>query len=476
MYLPRRFLFVLLVCVLAFSSLLFSVQETYAQSPQDVFYPSVQKLNQDKKDLRDQAGDGQIRVSGQEANNYQLSSTLYNLANMIGCTDPEECKPRETALGNVTYLIGMLYSHPPASGFAYMQNLFVNAGLVQPVYAQGIGFAGLTPLLPLWKTTRNIAYLAIILVMVAIGFMIIFRMHIDPKTVISLQAALPKIVLTLILITLSYPIVGFMIDLMYLVMAILISVIATGTENASNVSELQTYFMTAGLGQLFGTIFMGTYAALPRLVWANLPIYGTGSGIAAIIGAIASMGHPVGWAITSGILGLPIILVAILFLGLLFTFIRIWLLLLNSYIQLLIALVLGPLQLLTEAIPGRSAFTEWILNIMANLIVFPATVAVLMFGQFLTNINPTSTLFSPPLVGVPGAGGFPAFLGLGIMFLAPTLIAQIKKMFHPKPALPLTAGTAFAPLTGAVQTGMGAASQLYYAKSFFEMFKKPQHP
>lgn len=470
MYLPKRFFFVLLLCVLAFSSLLFFVQEAYAQSPQDAFYPSVQKFDQVKKDLQKEAAkDGKVRVSGQETNNYLLNSTLYNFTNMIGCTDPEICKPKETALGNVSQLIGMLYTNPPASGLAYMQNLFANAGLVQPVYAQGIGFAGLVPLLPLWQTTRNIAYMVIILIMVAIGFMVIFRMHIDPKTVISVQAALPKIVLTLILITLSYPIVGFMIDLMYLVMAIVIAVIAQGSGQSARIPEFQSYFMTANGWHLLGTIMTGGFAAALNLVIGqNLVNFGIADLLTLLGFFVANMWHPSGQAIAAGFLSLPIIIALIVFLGLLFTFIRLFLLLLNSYIQLLIALILGPLLLLAEAIPGRSAFTEWILNVIANLVVFPATVAVLLFAEYLANISTTSAtgIFSPPLIGIPGGeGAFPFFLSLGVMFLAPTLVAQIKKLFHPKSALPLTAGTAFAPLTGTVQTGMGAASQFYYLQN-----------
>ena len=482
MYLPKRFFFVLLLCVLAFSSLLFFVQETSAAAsvnPQDVFYPSVQSLNQDKKNLRKEAGrDGKVRVSGQEANNYGLASTVYNIMTWIGCTDVELCDSKQTGLGNVSQLIGMLYANPPASGLAYTQNLLANAGLVRPVYAQGVGFAGLVPLLPLWQTTRNISYMIIILIMVAIGFMVIFRMHIDPKTVISVQAALPKIVLTLVLITLSYPIVGFMIDLMYLVMAIVIAVIAQGSGQSARIPELQSYYMTANGWHLLGTIMGGGFAAAWNLGVQNAGNFGIAEALTLLGVWVANMGHPGGWAITAGFLGLPLLIGLIVFLGLLFTFIRLFLLLLNSYIQLLIALILGPILLLAEAIPGRSAFTEWILNVIANLVVFPATVAVLLFAEYLANISTTSAtgIFSPPLIGIPGGNNaFPFFLSLGVIFLAPTLVAQIKKLFHPKPALPLTAGTAFAPLTGAVQTGMGAASQFYYLKMTFPKLFGGEH-
>ena len=156
----------------------------------------------------------------------------------------------------------------------------------------------------------------------------------------------------------------------------------------------------------------------------------------------------------------------IITLGIIFTFIRILMLLLNSYIQLLIGLVLGPLQILFEAIPGRNTFSQWLSNIVANLVVFPTTVAILMFSVFLTQLNlDSSQLLTLPLTWVPGEGAFSGLLGLSVLFLSPTMIATVKKQLRPKPVLPVSAGTVFSPITGGAQTAMGAASQFYYLKS-----------
>ena len=53
-------------------------------------------------------------------------------------------------------------------------------------------------------------------------------------------------------------------------------------------------------------------------------------------------------------------------------------------------------------------------------------------------------------------------MGLGMIFLAPNLVASVKKVFQPKPTVPISAGTMLSPLTGAVGTGMGAMSNFYY--------------
>lgn len=425
----------------------------------------LQQYNQDRRAAVDAADKGQTLIEGRGTNQFMLNTLVLNTTNSILCTDNDShyCDPRITAMGNVTYAMRTIYDNPPASFAWYMEDTLANAGLAPKAYAQGIGFVALSPLLEVWKAARNIAYAVLIIIMVTIGFMIIFRMKIDPKTVISIQAALPKIVLTLILVTFSYPIVGFLIDMMYVVMAVVISVMANamGGDFANQVGQLQTQYMTGGVPVLLGSVFSGGFRSLGQFVQGLWPTYLAGSGAtAAILAAFASAGWMsllLGPGIIAGIFLL------ILVLGLLFTFIRILMLLVNSYIQILISLILGPILLLREAIPGQSAFTEWILNIMANLSVFPATVAVLLFGWFLTtrgvNGNP---LWVPPLAGLPGPSIFPAFLGISVIFMAPNLIASIKKMFHPKPALPISAATPLAPITGAVGTSMGAMQQFYY--------------
>ena len=42
----------------------------------------------------------------------------------------------------------------------------------------------------------------------------------SPQTIVTIQSALPKIVVTLILVTFSYAIAGFMVDLVYVVMGL----------------------------------------------------------------------------------------------------------------------------------------------------------------------------------------------------------------------------------------------------------------
>jgi len=466
MTLPIKLSFLLFTSFTFVLILISKPDNVFAQNPQDIFLPSVEKLNQEQIETRKEAQDkNAVQINDLDIGSRQLTVSMFALtSNVIPiCTDSEFCPKQPTALGTVVQLMDTLYANPPASGVAYVYDLLANAGLLaKPTHAQGIGFAALSPFLPLWRTARNIAYAILIIVMIAIGFMIIFRMKIDPKTVISIQAALPKIILTLIIITFSYAIVGFLVDIMYLVMAIMIRLMADGMggDFARNVNKLQTQYMTGGVGTLFGSIFSGGFRSVDDLFKAFWYIVPGGTGVGLLVAAFMHA-HPFGWAALIGASGLSLLFLLIMALGLLFTFFRLLMLLFNSYMQVLIAVIIGPIQLLTEAIPGRSAFSGWILNILANLVVFPATAALLMFAMYLTSSNITASVWTPPLIGA-GAAVFQAFLGLSIIFIAPGLVASVKKIFHPKPALPITAGTAISPLTSSAQTAMGAASQFYY--------------
>jgi hypothetical protein len=477
-HLPKRLLIVFLSLFIFLFLPNFTLQQTYAGVPSDIFNTNLLQKNEMEKQARQKDIDEGLQVFSTRTNNSDLQDTMYNVTNMIICTDNDVCGTRPTALGAIASVIGTMYANPPASGLAYTRHVLQNAGLLaKPAHAQGIGFAGFSPLLDLWQATRNIAYTAIILIMVVIGFMVIFRMKIDPKTVVSIQAAIPKIVLTLVIITFSYAIVGFLVDVMYLVMGILIYVVAQANPAwVSRVGDFQQHFMSAGLFELGGKVFSVGFSTLDDFFKSGLNAIGATSVLGSIIGAVTTTvaSGPIGWTgALIGFVALPTLLVFIIVLGLLLTWIKLAMILLNSYIQILLALVLGPIQLLTEAIPGKSSFGQWIMNILANLIVFPATTVLLMFAEFLATLNtgqwPTSpnssAIWTPPMTYVPGTGTFPAFLALGMIFLMPTLVMQIKKSFAPKPIMPLTPSVLFAPLTGATQTTMGMASQFYYMQN-----------
>lgn len=120
------------------------------------------------------------------------------------------------AIGLMGNAITMLYTPPFHTG-TYFQNLASNFGLVKTAHAQitGTGFQGLLPIIKLWEVFRNAVYLIFVLVFVIIGIAIMLRVHIDPRTVMTIQNQIPKIIVGIIVVTFSFAISGFLIDIMY---------------------------------------------------------------------------------------------------------------------------------------------------------------------------------------------------------------------------------------------------------------------
>ncbi|HEV2340073.1 MAG TPA: hypothetical protein VGT05_04980 [Patescibacteria group bacterium] len=137
-------------------------------------------------------------------------------------------------LALVNQAIIATYTNQPLHTSDYLTYMGRNFGLVKPAYAittppctYSIGFCGLTPLLNIWVIFRNFVYLFFALVFVFIGLLIMLRVKIDPRTVMSVQNQIPKIVIGLILVTFSFAIAGFLVDLMYVATSLILNLFAS---------------------------------------------------------------------------------------------------------------------------------------------------------------------------------------------------------------------------------------------------------
>lgn len=110
--------------------------------------------------------------------------------------------------------VNFVYDNPPPfSGGAYLASL--NPLKAEQAYAAGADVLGITR--EIWQAFRDIAYFLSIVILIFIGAMIMFRVRFGrPGLEVTLMAAVPKIVVTLILITFSYAISGFLVDIYYL--------------------------------------------------------------------------------------------------------------------------------------------------------------------------------------------------------------------------------------------------------------------
>lgn len=353
----------------------------------------------------------------------------------------------------------------PVSSTHYGSYLASKFNVPERAYAQGedgVGFDELKPLLNLWVSFRNITYLIFVILFVIIGVAIMFRVKIDPRTVMTVQNQIPKIIIALVLVTLSYAIAGFLIDMMYVFMYLSYNIFAPtlGNNAGLNPVDLQgsnpitavgalggvkiAVHASSGIGHIIGSLFDGTYGKIIAGVVGALLGAGAGfaiPGVGPLLGGVFSIVGGVGgflagsklFAIIGGIIAFLVIAIAILL-----ALFRLWFALLKAYIFILISVVLAPLYIASGLIPGRSGFGAWIRTMVANLAVFPATLVMLLLGKTFVHAfgsfspisggsTSSSSNFVPPFIGNPGdPTNFAALIGLGIILLTPEVVTMVR--------------------------------------------------
>ena len=155
--------------------------------------------------------------------------------------------------------IATLYQ-PPISGVQYIAHT-INNFLGKPTYAaNGFGFdqlSGANGIMNLWKTTRNAVYSLISLFFIILGILIMLRIKISPQATISIQVIIPKIIITLVLVTFSYAIVGLLIDFSYVFQGIILSLIYDPKSGFNE--SLQTIFANYDVPKLMNLNFGGVW-------------------------------------------------------------------------------------------------------------------------------------------------------------------------------------------------------------------------
>lgn len=430
--------------------------------------------------------------------NEALSSNLVSLFNGITGGIPKEVfqayesggGPQYAyvpggAFGNMNNMIAALYT-PAASGIEYIAEA-KDKFLGKPAYAQGVGFTGLQFLLPLWRGFRNLIYVISSLVFVGIGIMIMLRVKISPQAVITVQSAIPQLITTLILVTFSYAIAGLVIDICNLLQAVIVAILFSVQGKGLNESLFQGFWWGSGFPIIsdilnaFGALFtpenftfsslsnptlrdmqMLTSRATPG--WLSLTMLGgllgsiiTGfflGGVGSIFGSTVNfvgdiVGRGIGGAVGGlvGALIIPIILCIIVGIWL----IKLYFGLIKCYVTLIFKIVLGPLEIGAGAFPNaKIGFNTWILDVVANMAVFP------IIGIFLVLLNIlvdaiagggaasstgvfSSPVWSPNLISANGIIS-PSILaacvglaGLALLSKLPEMVPQFIFMIKPSP-------------------------------------------
>ncbi len=374
------------------------------------------------------------------------------------------------AIGAIGQFIAYTFT-PPISSGDYVRYLSGNFGITKKAYAQnpcavdtnapqGVGFCGIQPLLKIWVEMRNIAYLLFVLIFVIIGLAIMLRVHIDPRTVMSIENQIPRIIIGILLVTFSFAIAGFLIDVMYvsiyLVGGVLFPLITPApTEFGLNdVATAPTPFDAinrlwgGGFGELSNQGKV-TIESLITNVLGGQGVDNTSPGIFQLF-------------TFQGIVGLIVGLLAflIIFIALIYTAIRLWIILVVAYISILLDIVFAPFWFLIGLFPGSTlGVGAWFKDMLANLAVFPTAISMFILAKVFSEIallaNDNVGLFVPPLAGGGNLGAdtiFSGIVALGFLFMTPHVL-QITRGAIKAPAI--NYGPVFQDPGAALRAGTG---------------------
>lgn len=374
---------------------------------------------------------------------------------------------------NKTFLTKIFLDSRPISGIGYFREKASEFGIVSEASAAsvGFGFEAAEPVKLLWQSARDVSYFFVILALVVMAFMIMFRVKTSPQAIITVQSALPKLIVGIVAITFSYAIAGLMIDLMYVVMGLVASILVSSemfniTDWGTMYNELNiTGFQTARMFSLYFSLFMVSF-------------------FTSIMGIISIFIGNIG-----GLIVPPVILIFTLI-----VMFKVAWSLFKNFITLLLLIAAGPLIIMGGVI-GGGGFSGWLKNLASHLAVYPAVGAMFAFAfYFLTNsltdlgeivalirtyipgsnfeipFNPkfdmlggnsiAEPVWVPPMTGIAGIKSIWLLLSLVVVSLIPKVVEIISSALAGKPfAYGSAIGAPLAAGAGVVAAPFGFISQ-----------------
>ena len=239
---------------------------------------------------------------------------------------------------------------------------------------------------PLWTNVLNLAYLFFVIVMIIAGFMIMFRHKIGGQAMVTLGNVLPNVIIALVVATFSFAIAGLIIDFGGLIIGLIVSVF--------DLSDTATSI--AGFGKLFSNVFTGELK-LATIISAVGGALGLGGILAGVGGLGALISGPIGWAVIGAAVGALGLFFALIVLGIIaFGAIKVLITLFKAYFQLLLSVILGPLQITLGAIPGNNkAIMNWVKGVLRSVLVFPVVFFIVNIPNALLANDATAKLRLP---------------------------------------------------------------------------------
>lgn len=243
----------------------------------------------------------------------------------------------------------------------------------------------LNPMYPIWEVVRDIAYVTVVLILVIFGVMVMFRSKIDPRTVITVQSAIPRLAIGLVAIAFSYIIASLAVDIGQVGLA------AVG-QFFNRIAALGLPIEKSGGGALSPFPYFDTLRGFNDKLslnydYTNIPL------VPSVIGLIAWM---------------------IIF--------QVFFALVTNYAQIFVKVALGPLVIALGIIPGQSdALAKWFKGLLANALVFPGIYFIVNIIVYIDTFVNSLYLPSPLNDDVKG------FVMLGLFVIATKVPAVIEE-------------------------------------------------
>lgn len=352
-------------------------------------------------------------------NVYQFNSkSVYGFEDLILNKACPDCTKRGIELANDTSipiqmrlgLTGMvdrgvyaLFNNPPeVDVVAHLAQEWVPGySNADSVYADGYSDLQDTHVDRIWSSVRDIAYIGYVLIMIVIGFMIMFRHKIGGQTMVTIGNSIPKLVVSLVLVTFSFAIMGLIIDIGGFILS-LVKVILYGNGGGGIAIDNPI--------KLFGSVLSGDVA----------------KNIAKETVGTLGIGGIVGFLVTGGVKGIVIggiisALLAIVVLGIVLVgAIKLWITLVKSYLSLIVNVIVSPLAIMASAIPGNeSSGMNIFKSALRNVLVFPVAYGIVNLPYY-AEMKGISLSFPSSLIS--GGSGD---LEIGSFFLAVAKIIAI---------------------------------------------------
>lgn len=357
-------------------------------------------------------------------------------------------KNNENASMKTKDFITFVFADRQLSGITYVKNTLRKFSLIPQAHAQtaGFGFTALNPIEELWAAARNLSYGLFVIAIIVLAFMIMFRIKLSPQVVVTAQSALPRIAIALVLVTFSYAIAGFLIDLMYVVIGLLSIIfsstglinggfltVLTGSANVVGIFNVFVNgpanlgvigFLIAYMGQFFSTFLEVTFAGI-------LPLFASTSNLA-VLGGFAGAGLLV-LAVILAVIALIVLIVIFIFM-----FFKIIWTLVKAFAMVMFLTVILPLQITLGVVVPGIGFSSWLKQFIANLTVFPIVGTLFLIAfvfmtyarriveqNFISSVTNPGANFSagwPPLLG-----SSPALVALCFLFASFFIISLVPK-------------------------------------------------